>query len=35
MSDIYSELQVSPKKKRRPVDADSETVLTPKKLRTV
>ncbi|KIL68158.1 hypothetical protein M378DRAFT_158685 [Amanita muscaria Koide BX008] len=33
MSDIYSELQVSPKKKRRPVDADTETVLTPKKLR--
>ena len=34
MSDMYSALHVSPKKKRRSVEADGDLVLTPKKLRT-
>ncbi|OJA20928.1 hypothetical protein AZE42_00915 [Rhizopogon vesiculosus] len=34
MTDIYSSLQVSPKKKRRLISSDDETTFTPKKLRT-
>ncbi|KAK2466369.1 hypothetical protein APHAL10511_002011 [Amanita phalloides] len=34
MSEIYSTLQVSPRKKRRPAETDGGRVLTPKKLRT-
>ncbi|PFH52532.1 hypothetical protein AMATHDRAFT_1939 [Amanita thiersii Skay4041] len=34
MSDIYSALQISPRKKRRAADIHDATLLTPKKLRT-
>ncbi len=34
MSDLYSSLQVSPKKKRCPPSDDEDTLLTPKRLRT-
>lgn len=34
MADIYTALQVSPRKKRCPPAFDDESVVTPKKLRT-
>ena len=34
MSDLYTMLQVSPRKKRCPPEVDNEIVMTPKKLRT-
>ncbi|KAF9534145.1 hypothetical protein CPB83DRAFT_781430 [Crepidotus variabilis] len=34
MSDLYTSLQVSPKKKKRPAEFDDGKTLTPKKLRT-
>jgi hypothetical protein len=35
MSDLYSSLNVSPRKKRALPDSDDETVLTPKRIRTL
>jgi hypothetical protein len=34
MSDLYTSLRVSPKKKRCPPELDDESTFTPKKLRT-
>lgn len=34
MSDLYTALRVSPRKKRCPPELDDDTVVTPKKLRT-